>query len=119
MGLKLDKVLISLTGVALVASGTLGMKFQKESGEIKKLRENLSESLVVAEKVDRMIDLQKELETARMENLKQADGARIGTKTQTRTETTVIPGKTVAETTKVKSSGGSSTSSSSKTTKSS
>lgn len=111
MGSKLDKFLISLSGIALLALGVLGLKFQKEAEEMKKLKADLADSLVSAEKVKVMIDIQDRLETARMENLKKADNAKIGTKTQTRTQTVVIPGKTVTKT--------STSSSSSKTTKSS
>lgn len=99
MGSKLDKFLISLSGVALVALGVLGFKFQKETGEIKQLKADLKESLAAAEKVEAMIDLQNKLEAARLENLKKADSAQIGTKTETKTQTVVIPGKTVPRTT--------------------
>jgi hypothetical protein len=114
MGSKLDKFLISLSGIMMVALGVMGLKFQKESADIKMLQENLKGGLASADKVRAMIDIQKELEAKRMENLQKADTAKIGTKTQTSTQTVVIPGKTVTQTTTAKSS-----SSSSKTTKSS
>lgn len=108
---KLDKFLISFSGVAVMTLGVLGLKFQKDLKDIRILNENLQISLATADKVKNMIDLQERMESARMENLKKVDNAQIGTKTETKTQTIVIPGKTVAETTVKKSS--------SKTTKSS
>ena len=119
MGNKLDKFLISLSGLMLVALGVLGLKFEKEAIEIEKLKEDLAGSLVSAQKVGAMIDLQKELETARLEKLQKVDTAQIGTKTQTKVQTVVIPGKTVTQKTTVPSTSSSSSSKTSKTTKTS
>ena len=99
MNNKLNKFLISLSGVALMAVGVLGLKFQKETEEIKKLKNSLNESLISAEKVRLMIDLQEQMEMARMENLKKVDNAQVTSKTETKTQTVVIPGKTVPQTT--------------------
>lgn len=115
MGNKLDKFLISLSGVAVVALGVFGLKFQKDLQDMQNLKENLQVSLAAADKVKNMIDLQQQMEAERRDNLKVVDNAQIGTKTLTKTETTVIPGKTVAQT----STKTSSSSSSSKTTKTS
>lgn len=111
---KLNKFLISLSGVALMLSGVMGLKFQKETEDIKKLKESLRASLISADKVRDMIDVQDRMEAARMENLKKADNAQVTSKKETKVQTVVIPGKTVKQTT-TSSSG----STSSKTTKTS
>lgn len=99
MNNKLSKFLISLSGIALAVSGVLGLKFEKEAGEIKKLKTDLQNSLVTAQKVESMIDVQNRMEAARLENLKKVDNAQVGSKTETKTQTVVIPGKTVKQTT--------------------
>lgn len=113
---SLNKFLITLSGITVAALGVFGLKYQKDFQDMQNLQDNLQASLAAADKVKNMIDLQQQLETARRENLSKVDTAQIGAKTETQTQTVVIPGKTITQTTTKKSS---STSSSSKTTKTS
>lgn len=95
---KLSKFLIGFCAALAVLSGALGMKFREELKKTEKLRADLAKSLISAEKVERMIDLQKENEKKRLEKLEIADRAKPGSKTETITKSVMVPGKVVTQT---------------------
>ena len=96
---KLNKVLISLSGAALVGAGILGLKVQKASQDNQALRDDLQKSLGSAGLVQSMIDVQSQKEAERLQKLGTVEKAAPASKTTTTVQTTVVPGKVVPQTT--------------------
>lgn len=96
---KLNKVLISLSGAALVGAGMLGIKVQKASQDNRALRSDLAKSLEMSGQVQSMIEQQAQKEAERLQRLEAVDKSVPASKTTTTVKTTVIPGKVVPQTT--------------------
>jgi len=108
---KVEKFLLSLSGIFLLGLVVLGFKVQADQKQIA----NLMDNAVVDPQVDAGVPIQNSIQASRDNSLNVAAHSPATSQTTTTTTATIVPGKVVTKTVPVTTSSTKSTTSTKKT----